>query len=714
MKSMRVILALVLLLSSTVINDGFLEFASTEGGKVLAEVYQGYNPEEDCKTSKPTQSSDDGEDEKKDSSTSDKTSSAGASDTDWSTKGAKAYQNMKDSWDAWVEYGLNGKQIAGILGNVGGAEDTGFVLDMKEVGGSGGGLYQFTPYTKYTSWSGFDGKWSAKNQVDYIIKGGEPETVKAFIEQGSSKSPTENATLWANLYERPAASALSATLGKRQEASEKIYKLMDGDKVKQDDDKIAKWAGGKAEDKGNKKDKKDNKDSDSGSDSSDSKSKPSDETDCQPRCDDGKDAVDSSNTNTKEKTSSEGVASQADKIDKFVKEHEEAYLTSWKVGGYLPSVSIAQTQAEVSFNEDVPSFGKNHNTGGVKWAGDQYPQTKKIFGEDAVKPSGAGSLVGDGNRQGQYAYFKSYDAGIVGKAEFIAMNSIYAKAVNNTDPQATMEAIANAGYAEDGSYLQSLKARYEEVGKRYQWLDKKAIEKYGKTPFKGADKADNKKSKGSSKDDKQATEAGNICSEDGKSSSSAGGTGWQKKGGNSGYTSDMYWKRDDLPDKIKQYAIDPQSVGMKWKSSQGWDGASAYLANGITNQCTTLSAALIGALWEKDGKPLGANHGANGNGNMMVSQMAQHLGTPISKNPTSGDLISLFPNHTAIVSHVFDNGDILICEQNVPRCSGEANGEALNWSYSLITKANQEANGYTFTNPSKLGYTVSKKAKSVG
>ena len=98
----------------------------------------------------------------------------------------------------------------------------------------------------------------------------------------------------------------------------------------------------------------------------------------------------------------------------------------------------------------------------------------------------------------------------------------------------------------------------------------------------------------------------------------------------------------------------------------------------------------------------------------MVSQMAQHLGTPISKNPTSGDLISLFPNHTAIVSHVFDNGDILICEQNVPRCSGEANGEALNWSYSLITKANQEANGYTFTNPSKLGYTVSKKAKSVG
>ena len=83
---------------------------------------------------------------------------------------------------------------------------------------------------------------------------------------------------------------------------------MDGDKVKQDDDKIAKWAGGKAEDKGNKKDKKDNKDSDSGSDSSDSKSKPSDETDCQPRCDDGKDAVDSSNTNTKEKTSSEGVA----------------------------------------------------------------------------------------------------------------------------------------------------------------------------------------------------------------------------------------------------------------------------------------------------------------------------------------------------------------------------------------------------------------------
>lgn len=33
------------------------------------------------------------------------------------------------------------------------------------------------------------------------------------------------------------------------------------------------------------------------------------------------------------------------------------------------------------------------------------------------------------------------------------------------------------------------------------------------------------------------------------------------------------------------------------------------------------------------------------------------------------------PNHTGIVSHVFDNGDILIVEQNVIGYSGGGNSE---------------------------------------
>ena len=39
----------------------------------------------------------------------------------------------------------------------------------------------------------------------------------------------------------------------------------------------------------------------------------------------------------------------------------------------------------------------------------------------------------------------------------------------------------------------------------------------------------------------------------------------------------MYWKRGDLPKELKQYAIDPESVGMAWHDSKGWDGAGLIL-----------------------------------------------------------------------------------------------------------------------------------------
>lgn len=44
---------------------------------------------------------------------------------------------------------------------------------------------------------------------------------------------------------------------------------------------------------------------------------------------------------------------------------------------------------------------------------------------------------------GSYAYFKSYDAGIVGKSEFMAHQNLYTKAINNTDGKATLDAIAD-------------------------------------------------------------------------------------------------------------------------------------------------------------------------------------------------------------------------------------------------------------------------------
>ena len=203
-----------------------------------------------------------------------------------------------------------------------------------------------------------------------------------------------------------------------------------------------------------------------------------------------------------------------------------------------------------------------------------------------------------------------------------------------------------------------------------------------------------------------------------KSSVKYGGTGWQSKGGvysgATGFT--QSWRYDNLPDELKQYAIDPRSLGMKYGESTGWNvGASNYISAGYANQCTALSSALMGVLWEKDGTPLGRKSGLSGNGDELVDQMCSFMGIESRTEPVSGDLVSTKTyNHTQVVSHVFENGDILVVEQNIPGYSGENNGESYSWSYQYITKAKYKSVGSIFTSPESLGYKISAKAKSVG
>nr|MDK8213676.1 amidase [Enterococcus faecalis] len=42
-------------------------------------------------------------------------------------------------------------------------------------------------------------------------------------------------------------------------------------------------------------------------------------------------------------------------IEQFVKSHKDAYLLSWKAGGFLPSASISQTMVENGCNFTNPS-----------------------------------------------------------------------------------------------------------------------------------------------------------------------------------------------------------------------------------------------------------------------------------------------------------------------------------------------------------------------
>ena len=850
-------LVLTLFLASVVHTSGVIPVIS-DGVVAYADVHYSYSPDDDCGVNQDVK----GKSKKnnKDSSTSNSQSSDSIDDTVWTKKGTKAYQNALDTVNFWKEQGLSGVEIAGIIGNIGGAENTTFTLDMAEEGGGSGGLYRFNPSSKYTSWSGFDGKWSAQNQGEFVLHS-EPESVKAYINKKNT-SPSQSAEDWANLYERPDAGALADSLQARKDASEKAYKVFELDKIGGDSKKVSTWGGSNvssdkkvkisAED-GNKKgtkidlkvaikwfeeregkvtysqdvtsrkgtlqydcssaiymalvaggagktsgdypvstetehewlsqngftkvyegkwgDKGDVKEAkkgdiiiwgtkgSSGGDlghtmimldndtiihcslghngiARDAYSKYRDEatdhqtvyvyrysgstnfseddvekveTKCKPKCayNDSSERVKGTNSSTDSSTSTSGSKDTATMLNEFAKKHEQAYVESWRVGGFLPSASIIQTMIETSFNESVPSFGQAHNMGGVKTSKlEDFSETMKLYGKDAVAFSGAGTTVGD-NTGGTYTYFKSFDAGIVGKAEFMARQTLYDGAINNTDAKAVFKAIADGGWATDSSYQVSLNKMYDQYGEQLKWLDEKAIAKYGKTPFKKGSIAESKdKAVGAKMGAHRGTA---VCD---TNSSSGGGDGWQKAGGSTSYTSNMWWKKDDLPPEIKQYALDPESVGLKWRSKQGWEGASAYIASGYTDQCTTLASALFGAMWEKDGKPMGDSHGMTGNGVEMAKQVASKFGKSTTSTPTSGDIVSLSPNHVAIVSHVFDNGDILLVEQNVPNYSG--NGDSFTWNYSYITKATQKAKNYEFWNPSSEGYKVTSKAKSVG
>lgn len=197
-----------------------------------------------------------------------------------------------------------------------------------------------------------------------------------------------------------------------------------------------------------------------------------------------------SKPNNSDVNTTEDLKKTPKSVEDFVKSHKEAYILSWKAGGYLPSASITQTMVENGFNFTNPSgtsFWKAHNMGGVKTSKkEDFPVTLASYGNEAVDITGtkAGTSVGD-NTGGAYTFFKDYNAGIVGKAEFMAHQSLYTGAINNTDAIETLKAIANGGWASDKiDYSMKLIATYNSFGKNFQWIDKEAIEKYGETPYK--------------------------------------------------------------------------------------------------------------------------------------------------------------------------------------------------------------------------------------
>ena len=185
--------------------------------------------------------------------------------------------------------------------------------------------------------------------------------------------------------------------------------------------------------------------------------------------------------------------------------------------------------------------------------------------------------------------------------------------------------------------------------------------------------------------------------------------GWGEDGTGS-YSQAGVWKPNDLPEELKKYAIDPESLGLKYRSSEGWPNPG--------NQCAHFSESMMAVLWEKDGKTHDVVRSMYGK--QEADNHSAAFGGKVSKQPVKGAVSGTSSpyhpeaGHTYIVSHRFENGDILIVEQNVSGYSGEGNGESCTWNYRIVTKAEYEREGAKFYSPEGEGWKPSPKVKMKG
>lgn len=390
---------------------------------------------------------------------------------------------------------------------------------------------------------------------------------------------------------------------------------------------------------------------------------------------------------TTSSTSDSTVSSADGSIDGFVKKHKESYILSWRAGGFLPSASITQTMIENGFNFTNPngtSFWMAHNMGGVKTSRkSDFPVTIATYGEDSIDLTGTkpGANVGDGTG-GAYTWFSSYDAGIVGKAEFMAHQTLYKGAINNINGIATLSAIADGGWATDGTYKSKLTDMYEKLGTKYQWLDKEAIAAHSEKPYavsntQDASSSDNAISSSAEKSD--CGESGGSVDGTGKVPSDA--TAW-------GY------KPEDLPDSLKPFIVDPKSLGMDYAKSTGWYNPGR---DDIAGQCVNLTISIGNHLWGHSGS-------VQGNGKDQAAAWASIFGNSVKSTPKRGAIFSTQVGgggygHTGIVCHVFENGSILFVEQNTPLSGWDQFKTPYTWNYRIWTKSQQQEQVISFAYP---------------
>lgn len=156
-----------------------------------------------------------------------------------------------------------------------------------------------------------------------------------------------------------------------------------------------------------------------------------------------------------------------------------------------------------------------------------------------------------------------------------------------------------------------------------------------------------------------------------------------------------------LPDSIAPYAIDPTKVGLLWSDEASWTLRCYDYAN-----CTDYSANAAYHMWFKDGQPA---ENVMGNGGQVTS-FWEKKGIPKTNIPKAGNIFSVeygpgLAGHTGQISHVFEDGTILIIEQNVAGWSGAENGSPRTWNWRILRPEEWQGK-YTFTDFEAAGYKL--------
>lgn len=126
--------------------------------------------------------------------------SAPPGEADWLTEGTEANEVAQEIYDFWTkEIGTSGAFAAGVLANVehesqfipnvseGGGRFPSQFATQPDSGGPGGGLYQFTPYSKYVNTPHFaQGGWTPRPQSKFVW---DSEFISGSVDAGMKNAP---------------------------------------------------------------------------------------------------------------------------------------------------------------------------------------------------------------------------------------------------------------------------------------------------------------------------------------------------------------------------------------------------------------------------------------------------------------------------------------------------------------------------------------------